>query len=204
MSERQPVGISPEHKLGCEIQFDAECNCRDDDFEIDRELRKVWGVGDKTRPKIIEAIRPYLRTTKREVEQPVDYTCLVEGLSVSRELLKEQFPNEETHRKVLALISLLQVNAERAVANAPERESVEENEEEHMESCECCQSFLKMEKRYDHLRGYPQDEESFVHEIYVGDGKQVGKQNRCKPCNGTGGLSIWETSSGVSGFIDVQ
>jgi len=49
--EEQPVGISPEHKLGCEIQFDAECNCRDDDFEIDQTLSKVWGVGDKTRPK---------------------------------------------------------------------------------------------------------------------------------------------------------
>ena len=37
------------------------------------------------------------------------------------------------------------------------------NEDEHMESCGCCQSFLAMEKRYDHLRGHPQDEETFVH-----------------------------------------
>lgn len=38
-------------------------------------------------------------------------------------------------------------------------------EVKHMENCECCQSFLKMEKRYDHLRGHPQDDEQFSHDV---------------------------------------
>lgn len=48
----------------------------------------------------------------------------------------------------------------------PERESIDEAE--HMDSCDCCQAFLKMEKRYDHLRGYPQDDEVFQHQVKNG------------------------------------
>lgn len=38
-------------------------------------------------------------------------------------------------------------------------------EEAHFDSCECCQNFSRMEKRYDHLRGFPQDEEVFNHNV---------------------------------------
>ncbi len=41
----------------------------------------------------------------------------------------------------------------------------EPDEEIHLESCECCQNSVKMEKRYDHLRGFPQDDEEFTHAI---------------------------------------
>lgn len=44
------------------------------------------------------------------------------------------------------------------------------DEVEHYENCECCQNFARMEKRYDHLRGCPQDDEQFTHQVAVKSG----------------------------------
>lgn len=39
------------------------------------------------------------------------------------------------------------------------------DEEAHSNECPCCQNFLRMEKQYDHLRGFPQDDEKFEHKL---------------------------------------
>ncbi len=46
--------------------------------DVDAALRKVWGVGEKTRPRIIEALRPCL--TQRTVDLEV---CARAGYAVS-------------------------------------------------------------------------------------------------------------------------
>jgi hypothetical protein len=69
-----------------------------------------------------------LKHDQREIpviDTKAEYKSIIDGLSVSRELLKEAFPDADTHAKVLGMISLLQFNAEKAVAKATKQQECE-------------------------------------------------------------------------------
>ncbi len=78
--------------------------------EITAEMQRAASSGFRTG---IDGREPGLPLQK--TDQPDDWACGIKELSVSREWLKEQFPDEEIHSKVLHIVSLLQLNAEKAL-----------------------------------------------------------------------------------------